>query len=179
MSILIFRTDTTGLFLPGQPLNHPGQPRIVHIEAALYTNSWKLRGSITSVIKSDGWLVREGAAKVHEISARENDLFRIRIGAALGVLLDFIRCTTEVATFNVPFHRNAIVAELQRIPNGDRAIEDLKRRSLQWTDLQALAAQRWRNGGTISMEDAMKEANVEDWDGDKIDACIALRKALK
>jgi len=83
--ILFYDTETTGLPLFKEPSEHPGQPHIVQLAAALVdTDTRKKVSSIDVMIKPDGWAIPEEMTEIHGIS---NEL-AINVGVPLDEAID-------------------------------------------------------------------------------------------
>ena len=70
MALLFFYdTETTGIPNFKEPSEHPGQPHIVQIAAALVDDETrKTVSSINLIIKPDGWTIPEELTEIHGIS---------------------------------------------------------------------------------------------------------------
>ncbi len=67
--ILFYDTETTGLPLFKEPSEHPDQPNIVQLAAALVdTDTRKTVSSMNVIIKPDGWTISEEMTAIHGIS---------------------------------------------------------------------------------------------------------------
>lgn len=65
MNILIFDTETTGFVNNKIPTNHPNQGRCAQIGAILQDHEGRVLQELNGLIKPDGWIMGEGAARVH------------------------------------------------------------------------------------------------------------------
>lgn len=59
MNVLFFDTETTGLPLNKEPSDHPDQPYTVSIAAMLHNPSRDVIGTISALIKPEGWVIDE------------------------------------------------------------------------------------------------------------------------
>jgi DNA polymerase-3 subunit epsilon len=67
--ILFYDTETTGLPLFKEPSEHPDQPHIVQLAAALVdTDTRKTVSSIDVIIRPEGWAIPEEMTAIHGIS---------------------------------------------------------------------------------------------------------------
>lgn len=66
---LFYDTETTGLPLFSEPSDHPDQPHIVQLAAALVNmDTRRIISSIDVMIRPDRWVIPEQAAQVHGIT---------------------------------------------------------------------------------------------------------------
>lgn len=67
--IIVYDTETTGLPLFKEPSDHPDQPHIVQLAAAMVdTDTRKTVSSIDVIIKPNGWTIPEEMTAIHGIS---------------------------------------------------------------------------------------------------------------
>lgn len=65
---LIFDSETTGLYTPSMPSNHPDQPHILSIGAILADDTGAETERFYSIIKPDGWEIPEDSIQIHGIT---------------------------------------------------------------------------------------------------------------
>lgn len=170
MTLVVFRTDTTDMFGEGK------QPRMMRLEARLYSSKWDLVGSIDTLIRPDGWVANAGAAAVHGITVRQCEIHGIRCTAALGVFMDMVRSAKEVATWSWDFHAGIVDVELNVIRAKPEA---WKRGGVVRTCIMRRAAEKWNGGRVIKIEAAVAALPIVNWSGNKMDASVAILRGLR
>ena len=81
MALLFFYdTETTGIPNFKEPSEHPDQPHIVQIAAALVDDETrKTVSSINLIIKPDGWAIPEELTEIHGISTTNRASYSLTI----------------------------------------------------------------------------------------------------
>ena len=99
--ILVFDTETTGLPLFSEPSEHPDQPHIVQLGAALYDPIARTKlASIDLVIKPDGWIIPDDVAAIHGITTEIAAARGVPEGLAIELLLEL----QEVAEYRLAYN---------------------------------------------------------------------------
>lgn len=65
---LFIDTETTGLIDRKKDLMDPSQPRVAQLAVVLVTPQAEIIEEYQSIVKPDGWIIPEGAAKIHGIT---------------------------------------------------------------------------------------------------------------
>jgi hypothetical protein len=115
MSILVFKTDTTGLVKFDRPLGDPSQPRMVKLGAILFDAKREEAATMCALIRPEGWTSSDGARAKHDVSPRRAELYGVRARAALGVFMDLVRSAGEIVAYSEEFASRVIDIELDRI----------------------------------------------------------------
>ena len=97
MITLAWDTETTGFALDDRPPDHPSQPHLVQLGLALYDEQQHERAYASLIVKPDGWVVPEGAAKVHGITTE----LATAVGLPLLVVLSVFNQLSKVADRHV------------------------------------------------------------------------------
>lgn len=86
---LFFDTETTGLPLFKEPSEHPGQPHIVQLGAALVDlDTWKVLATLDVICKPDGWTIPADVAVIHGITTEHALDVGVSESMAVGMLLE-------------------------------------------------------------------------------------------
>lgn len=108
---LVYDTETTGLPLFKEPSEHPDQPHIVQLGAALVDlDSRKTLASIDLIVRPDGWTIPDDVAAIHGITTERAMDVGVSESMALGMLLELWE-RTEVRIG----HNEAFDARIVRI----------------------------------------------------------------
>ena len=111
---LIFDTETSGLWRDDLPDDHPSQPHLLQLGAALYDAKWNRTGSLNALIRPDGWSIEPGAMEVHGITEARAIRHGIPVVAALAALAGFAANSRRTIGFNVEFDRKVISSAILR-----------------------------------------------------------------
>lgn len=85
---LVYDTETTGLPLFKEPSEHPGQPHLVQLGAALIDLDTRvIQSTLDVIIRPEGWTIPEEVSKVHGITTERALEVGVPEGEALGMLL--------------------------------------------------------------------------------------------
>jgi DNA polymerase-3 subunit epsilon len=108
---LFYDSETSGLPLFNAPSEHPDQPHIVQLGAALVDlDSRKTLASIDLIIRPDGWTIPDDVAAIHGITTERAMDVGVSESMALGMLLELWE-RTEVRIG----HNEAFDARIVRI----------------------------------------------------------------
>lgn len=173
--ITVFRTDTTDMFRPGRAISDPQAPRMMRLEARLFTMKLEQVASIDFLIRPDGWVANAGATATHGITERMCTLAGVRARAALAVLMDFARCSRELVAWGMPFHSGVVDVELHRLR---ASFDDWKRGGLKRTCLMEFTASKINMGNPISLDAAWAQRYTAPMPS-KIEAAITLLKGFR
>jgi DNA polymerase-3 subunit epsilon len=89
MHALFYDTETTGLPLFREPSEHPGQPHIVQLAAALVNMETRATvASIDVIVRPDGWTIPDQVAAIHGITTERAMDEGVPEPLALDMLLD-------------------------------------------------------------------------------------------
>jgi len=95
---IFFDTETQGLPRWSDPSEHPGQPHIVQLAAALVDlDTRKTISSMDVIIKPDGWTIPDEVAAVHGITTEMAGDLGISELAALDMFMDLWRGRKRIA----------------------------------------------------------------------------------
>jgi DNA polymerase-3 subunit epsilon len=112
---VFFDTETTGKAKIDLPPDHPSQPRIIQLAAALVTPEAKVVGSLQCLITPDGWTIEPQAQAVHGISLADCQSAGIPIHKALSVFDGFCWNAKAVVAHNIDFDLHLIHGEFARL----------------------------------------------------------------
>lgn len=106
---LFYDTETTGLPLFSEPSEHPGQPHMVQLAAALVDlDTRKTISSIDLVICPDNWSIPAEVAAIHGITTELAEHVGVPEEAALGLFLDLWMCSSVRIAHNESFDARII-----------------------------------------------------------------------
>lgn len=164
MSTIIFRTDTTDYFGKGK------EPRMMRLEAVVFSSSGKRVGQMDTLIKPDGWVENAGANATHGITARQCELFGVRPKIALAMFIDLFRTSGEIACWALKFHKSIIDIELKRVAANppEWNLPGLKRTCISTETSRIL-----NSGKPMKIEEAWGQVEIDEFPN-KLDASIAL-----
>jgi hypothetical protein len=158
MSTLFFRTETTAIPRMRKKPEDPTQPRIMQLSALLVDGSRRERASMCVLFRPDQWVASGEAAAANGIDIQMCEKYGVRAQGALGVFIDMVRTTKELAAFNLEFHSFMIAIELHRA--GNKKNESWERPGILRTCVSNRAATIANRGKTMKLE-AAHEAMVE------------------
>ena len=102
--VLIFDTETNGLVNFDSPWNHPSQPHLVQIACLLQEEETaKVLGSLTAIIKPDGWTIPDKIAAIHSICTSQAVLVGLPLAAVMPIFIEFVRSATIICAHNIAF----------------------------------------------------------------------------
>jgi DNA polymerase-3 subunit epsilon len=102
MTILFFDTETTGLPNKRNPFDHQDQPYVCQIGAILMDKD-KIRSEINLIIKPDGWIIPEEAAKIHGITQAAALQYGVAAKGALSLFYRLAEMAHTVVAHNASF----------------------------------------------------------------------------
>lgn len=112
---LFFDTETSGLMKDDLPPDHPSQPNLVQLAARLYDAKWKCVGSVTALIKPNGWSIEPEAEAHHGISESRCARYGVELVYALGLFKELATNARQIVAHNMQFDRRVIDAALYRV----------------------------------------------------------------
>lgn len=112
--LLFIDTETSDLIKKDLPLSDPSQPWCVSIAAELCDDDGTARDFISTRIRSEGRMIREGAKAVHGMSSTQAGRDGVSEAAALGVLIGLASQASKVIGHGVDFDRQVIEGVLTR-----------------------------------------------------------------
>lgn len=93
-----YDTETSGLPKFGMPSEHPDQPHIVQLAAALVDlDSREIVASLDLIVRPDGWTIPDGVAAVHGITTEHAVAVGVPESLALSMFLELWRGRTRIA----------------------------------------------------------------------------------
>lgn len=127
---LFYDTETTGLPLFKEPSEHPDQPHIVQLAAALVdTDSRDVIASMDVIVRPDGWTIPDEVAAVHGITTEHAADVGVPESLALSLFLELWAGRPRVAhneqfdarIIRIAQHRaGKLESELERWKSGAR-----------------------------------------------------------
>lgn len=116
MSILfVYDAETTGFPLWNEPSDHPDQPHLVQLAAAMVDSETRdVIQSLDVIIKPDGWVITEETSKVHGITQEYAESVGIPERMAVQVFYQlWLRCNGRAA-HNEQFDQRILRIALKR-----------------------------------------------------------------
>ena len=125
---LFFDTETTGLFKENLPPGDPSQPHIVQLGAILTNEAGRTEMEINAIIKPKGWIVPEGAAKVHGIPTERAERYGLKLEGVMQMFLRAVTLSSMVVAHNMKFDSWMAQKEFVDAGLGEHAHIFVKRR---------------------------------------------------
>lgn len=119
--LLVFDTETTGLSDRMMPPDHPSQPHVVQIAAALYHPELRLeRAAFSLLIAPDSWPqpyagIPEAAVAVHGIDHITAQMFGVGAATACAMFSQFCKRATVAIAHNLEFDQKLIETAFARL----------------------------------------------------------------
>lgn len=149
---LFYDTETTGLPLWREPSDHPDQPHIVQLAAALVDlDTRRTVGSLDVIVRPEGWTIPEDMTAIHGISTELARDVGVSEGAALSMLLDLWNGHKRIG-HNQPFDARIIRIAQHRAGFAEGELEKWKSGTAECT--QRLATSIMRIGKTTNLREA-------------------------
>jgi len=149
---LFYDTETTGLPLWKDPSDHPNQPHIVQLAAALVDlDTRRTVSTLDVIVRPDGWTIPEDMTAIHGISTAMALDVGVREDAALCMLLELWGGRTRIG-HNQPFDARIIRIAQHRADFEGPALGDWKTGRAECT--QRLATSIMRIGKTVNLREA-------------------------
>lgn len=127
--ILFFDTETTCLPDMLAPSDAPHQPHLVQLAALLMEEDGTERGSMSVIIRPDGYEIPEGAAKVHGITTEISSRCGIPLADALAPFIGMAGQARQHVAHNYPFDQKIMRVAMLRAAYERRHIEGRERPS--------------------------------------------------
>lgn len=114
-TVLIFDTETTGLFDFKAPLDDPKQPHLVQLAASLEEEESGIElASLSLVIRPEGWTIPDEVAILHGISQEMAAEVGVPCREAVQLFLSMAMRACTVCAHNLEFDEKVIARELQK-----------------------------------------------------------------
>ncbi|MBD9433215.1 3'-5' exonuclease [Achromobacter sp. ACM03] len=124
---LFFDTETTGLPLFKEPSEHPGQPHIVQLAAALVDMDTREEiASMDVIVRPDGWVIPDEVAAVHGITTEHAAAVGVPESLALSMFLELWAGRPRIA------HNEQFDARIIRI--AQHRAGELEQDLVRWKD---------------------------------------------
>lgn len=116
MKVCIFDIETTGLFEFKLPADHPSQPRVAQLAAALFDDDGVLYDYFKSPIKPDGWTMPADLAEKmgHGLTQEFLEANGVPIREALERFIPLHDAADLLAAYGVDFDLKGLRGELRR-----------------------------------------------------------------
>lgn len=123
--ILHYDTETTGLPVAGQPSEHPGQPHIVSLSAALDDAQGVTRRVMSVIVSPVGYRLEDfpEAQKIHGITTETADRYGIDLTHALAMFESMVSQAHVLSAFNHHFDHKLLKIACARTGNADLRAE--------------------------------------------------------
>jgi len=119
--ILFFDTETTGKADFRAEPHAPHQPRLVQFGALLIDELGNEAGSVSLIIKPNGFTIPGEAAKVHGITTEIANAIGVDVSVARHIYKSWWRCSNLVVAHNIQFDLLIMDGELFRHCGGMKA----------------------------------------------------------
>lgn len=158
MKILIYDTETAGLYTPSMPSKDPAQPHVVSVAAQLVDAHCNVLEELDLMVKPDGWTIPAEAIEIHGITNERAMDEGIGEDEVLHQLLCLQAKADLRAGYNQPFDSRIVRIGLYRHARIDPAyghrIDDIAvPPGASEDELRELAADWWYYG--VAQYDAM------------------------
>lgn len=107
-----FDTETTGTPLPGIPVWHPRQPRIVEIGCVLYRPGGEVVDTYRTFLRPDGFTIPMEMRDLHGITLSTARREGAAAAEAFGLLKEFLARAGRIAIHFVPFDATMVAIEI-------------------------------------------------------------------
>jgi DNA polymerase-3 subunit epsilon len=112
--ILFYDTETDGLVHPGLPEDHPSQPHLVQLGCVLADESGAEWASVELIVRPDGYVIPDGAARVHGITTDLARAAGVPLMLAVATFTNLRALAHKVVAHNHPFDDLVMRAALYR-----------------------------------------------------------------
>ena len=112
--ILVIDTETAGLPLYDKPSDHPGQPHLVQLAAALCENDCTMRASVSLIVSPQGWTLPAEVVAVHGIDEAIARRCGVPEEEAIDLFLQLLSAARLVVAHNLAFDRRILRIALKR-----------------------------------------------------------------
>lgn len=111
MKLVVIDTETTGLVLPGIPLDAPEQPRMVQLGAIVFDENGLETEVLNTLITPDGWEIDEDDEPVHPWTTDDCEFMGIPAAEALGALRDMAASCDYLVAHHAAFDLDILAIE--------------------------------------------------------------------
>lgn len=112
--LLVFDTETSGLWRDDLDVQDPSQPHLVQLGAQLFDLDYRRRGHMNVLIKPEGWEIEQEAASVHGISTATCHRYGVPLVAALSTFQGLVACASRIIAHHALFDRRVVAAAIFR-----------------------------------------------------------------
>ena len=182
--ILFYDTETTGLPLFSEPSEHPEQPHIVQLAAALVdSKTRKTVSSMDVIIKPWGWKIPEEMTAIHGISHELAVNVGINLGEALSMFLSLLKNRKRVA-YNESFDSRIVRIAQHQTGFTEDALNEWKNGDKECAMRMAHKHVNLPKNKLPKLQEAYNHFFGVDFDGAHsamadVNACIAVYFAIK
>ena len=117
--ILFFDTETTGFPDRALPREHPSQPHLVQIAAALTEDDGTERASLSVIVKPDGYEIPAQSTTVHGITTEVASRCGVPLSAAMWAFICMRAQASMIVAHNAKFDMEVIQIAMTRLPKRD------------------------------------------------------------
>lgn len=118
---LFFDTETTGLAQWGRPPHHPEQPHLVQLGALVISDNVEI-DQINELVKPEGWVVPDEAARVHGFTTERCLKEGLPLRDVLGRFTDMASRATYLVAHNSDFDHLVMRAAFHRAKLSDHVM---------------------------------------------------------
>lgn len=101
--IIVYDTETSGLTRTNLPAEHPEQPHLVQLGVLLLTDTGKEVCCADLIVKPNGYVIPDGAAKVHGITTGIAMECGVPLATVLSVFANLRAVAGEIVAYNDAF----------------------------------------------------------------------------
>jgi DNA polymerase-3 subunit epsilon len=112
--MLAFDSETDGLTLTREKPSHPRQPHLVQLGCLLFDKDGLERGTISLIIKPDGWIIPPGAIEAHGITNEMAHDLGVPLIVALAIFNHLVKISSTHVAHNVDFDIKVLMAAFHR-----------------------------------------------------------------
>ncbi len=114
MLTLCYDTETSDFIHPGLPDEHPLQPYLVQLGCVLYDDR-TIRATVSLIVRPDGWVIPEGAAKAHGITTEIATAVGIPMAVALATFTNLRAISDRIVCHNLAFDQKVMASNLAKM----------------------------------------------------------------
>ena len=112
--LLVFDTETTGLFRYDRPADGEGQPRMAELAALVTTDAGKEIERYEQLIKPDGWTLSSDLTAINGLTTEMCEQRGVPVVQALEWLADHMKRADRICAFGVNFDLKMARGEFRR-----------------------------------------------------------------
>lgn len=112
--ILVFDSETSGLYNFSLPHDHPAQPHLVQLGALLMEDDGTPRQSIDLIVRPEGYTIPSAAAAVHGITTEIAKRVGIPLVVVVGAFLHLRSKADTIVAHNLPFDERIMETAIYR-----------------------------------------------------------------